>query len=93
MTEQVLEREETVSHAGERTAIRFPEGLPGFEAEDAWELVQREDVRPFLWLRSRRNPALALLVVDPRLLVEDYASKVPGPVAGRVGITPKVTSP
>ncbi len=86
MTEQVLEREETrTGLSGEQTAIRFPEGLPGFEAEDRWELVQREDVRPFLWLRSCRSPALAILVVDPRLLVDGYAEKIPAHVADRVG--------
>jgi len=85
MTEQVLEREALAPGAGERTAIRFPEGLPGFEAEEAWELVSREDVQPFLWLRSCRQPALALLVVDPRLLVEDYAERIPSHVPARVG--------
>ncbi len=81
----MVEREETRNGAaGEETVIRFPAGLPGFESETRWELVRREDVEPFLWLRSRGNPALALLVVDPRLLVPDYELRIPVHVAERV---------
>ncbi len=46
----------------------FPAGLPGFEDHKQYMLVGRNDMRPFLWLRSMDDPEVALPIISCLLL-------------------------
>ena len=46
----------------------FPAGLPGFEDHKRYMLVSRNDMRPFLWLRSMDDPEVALPIISCLLL-------------------------
>lgn len=46
----------------------FPAGLPGFEEYKRFMIVSRNDMRPFLWLRSMDDPELALPIISCLLL-------------------------
>lgn len=59
-----------------KTVVRFPGGLPGLGRATEWELVESEDVKPFLWLRCCNQPALSLIVIDPRNVVESYEPRI-----------------
>lgn len=48
--------------------LLFPAGLPGFEEHKQFILESRIDLRPFLWLRSTRDPEVALPVISCLLL-------------------------
>lgn len=51
----------------------FPEGVPGFEEYTAFALIEDADYAPFGWLQSLAEPALKFIVVDPQVVVPDYA--------------------
>lgn len=53
--------------------IHFPEGIVGFEALKRYVLVADPDCPPFFWLQSVDDAATGFAVVDPRLLIADYA--------------------
>ena len=46
----------------------FPAGLPGFEDHKRYVLVSRNDMRPFIWLRSMDDPEVALPLISCLLL-------------------------
>lgn len=53
--------------------IFFPEGLIGCEEWRSFVLVGISDDEPARLLQSTEEPAISLLVTDPRLIVPDYA--------------------
>jgi len=53
-------------------AIRFPGGLPGFEACRRFVLFAPEGASPFQYLKSLEGPPASFLVIDPRRIVPDY---------------------
>jgi flagellar assembly factor FliW len=54
-------------------SIEFPKGLPGFESESEFVLVDRPESRPFLFMQSTASPALCFVTVPIALLVPNYA--------------------
>ncbi|MDQ7007261.1 MAG: flagellar assembly protein FliW [Acidobacteriota bacterium] len=66
--------------------IRFPEALPGLDGAVLWQLVEHEDARPFLWLRSEDHPPLNLLLIDPRIVCPGYAPVLPRTDRDRIGL-------
>ncbi|MEE9162325.1 MAG: flagellar assembly protein FliW [Candidatus Neomarinimicrobiota bacterium] len=48
--------------------LQFAAGLPGFEEHKIFVLESREDLRPFLWLRSTVDSEVALPVISSFLL-------------------------
>jgi flagellar assembly factor FliW len=52
--------------------IEFPNGLPGFESEREFVLIERPESRPFLFLQSVDSPALCFVTVPISLIVPDY---------------------
>lgn len=50
----------------------FPEGLPAFETEDAFVLLEREPIRPILCLQSVRTRRLKFYCVPVKVLCPDY---------------------
>lgn len=58
----------------EKKIIAFPEGLPGFEEEKEFVIINNEDEEnPFCWLQSVKNPDLAFVIVDPFFVFSDYS--------------------
>ncbi len=59
----------------EGTVFHFPNGLPGFEQEQAFLFLKRPHTEPLLFLQSLSNPRLCfillpILVVDPTYSVK-----------------------
>ncbi len=53
-------------------AVRFPEGIRGFNSLKQYVMLRTTDLGLFRWLQSAEVPALAFVVCDPRLIVHDY---------------------
>ncbi len=49
----------------EDSIIEMPEGLVGFENQNRFYLIRREEYLPFLWMVSVSDPNLCFAVVDP----------------------------
>lgn len=62
----------------EKGIIDFPEGLPGFEDAKRFVLIANggED-SIFQWLQSIDNMDLAFVVIDPKIIKDDYIVDVP----------------
>jgi flagellar assembly factor FliW len=56
--------------------IDFPKGLLGFENHRRYALVARPEYHPFVHLQSLDDPALAFIVVNPRLFFPHYKVEV-----------------
>ncbi|MGE4284122.1 MAG: flagellar assembly protein FliW [Clostridia bacterium] len=57
----------------EEDIIDFPEGLPGFEDVKKFIIINSYDENsPFQWLQSIDNPELAFVIIDPRLIKNEY---------------------
>lgn len=56
--------------------LQFPAGLPGFEEHKQFILEGRADLRPFLWLRSMRDPEVALPVISCLLLKKQVLNHI-----------------
>ncbi len=65
----------------------FPRGLPGFEDERRFFLMDHAGSAKIKWLHSADNPGMALVVADPFELFEEYRSDVPDEIARELGIT------
>ena len=71
----------------EEKVIAFPEGLPGFEAEKEFIIINNEDEEnPFCWLQSVSNPDLAFVIVNPFLIFTDYTVDLPETVQEKLKI-------
>lgn len=60
--------------------ITFEEGLPGFEDQKEFVLLNNydtEDPVPFMWLQATQNPDLALVVAIPFFLQPAYEVEIP----------------
>ena len=66
--------------------ILFPKGLPGFEDERRFFLIDHAGSSKIKWLHSADNPGLALVVADPFGLFEEYRPDVPDEIARDLGI-------
>ncbi len=53
--------------------VTFPDGLAGFEHSIRFLLVNDETSQPFLWLVSLEDPDLCFPMIDPTILMPDYA--------------------
>jgi flagellar assembly factor FliW len=57
--------------------LHIPEGMLGFSRLTRYQLVDEEDLRPFLWLQCLDDPNLSFPVVDPHLIDKDYYRLLP----------------
>ncbi len=63
--------------------IRFDEGLPGFEDEHEFLILNNwdtDDPVGFMWLQSTKNEDLAFVISIPFLLRPDYEFEIPDDV-------------
>lgn len=56
----------------DRKTLEFPNGIPGFEELRNFILLETEETRPLLWLQSLENKHIALPVVIPFEIINDY---------------------
>lgn len=56
----------------ENKIVKFQEGLPGFENLRKFAVINMEESRPLYWLQAIDDPLIALPVIDPFLVAEDY---------------------
>jgi len=54
----------------ESNIITFPSGIPGFQDERRFFLLDYKD--PIKWLHSADSPELAFIVIDPFVLFPEY---------------------
>lgn len=59
--------------AAEQDVIQIAGGVPAFESCIRYVLVGGPDMQPFTCLQGLDAPAPSFLVIDPRLVVSDYA--------------------
>ena len=57
----------------EEDIFKADAGLLGFPEDRRFLLIRSEDSYPFYWLQSLDNPHISFAVVDPELVVPDYA--------------------
>jgi flagellar assembly factor FliW len=57
--------------------VRLPLGILGFEQIKDYVLLADPAEEPFAWLRVADNTSLAFVVIDPFLVVPEYAPDIP----------------
>lgn len=58
---------------GDNETINFHFGIPGFENLKKFSMISRADTEPIKWLVSLEDENVALPIVDPWLILPDYA--------------------
>lgn len=48
----------------------------GFESLHEFCIIESEDMAPFMWLQSTEEPAIAFIIVNPRIFFPDYRIEV-----------------
>jgi len=74
----------------EKTVINFKDGLPGFEDEHEFVILNNwdtEDPVGFMWLQSTTNEDVALVISIPFLLRSDYEFEIPDDICSQMGIS------
>ena len=57
----------------ERAVLDIQEGMLGFSQHKRYLLIENEDIQPFKLLQSIDDRYVAFPVIDPRIVVNDYA--------------------
>ena len=60
----------------EKNKIKFPAGIPGFDDLHEFIILKILDTRPIYWLQSIENKYIALPVVIPFELFDDYSVEI-----------------
>jgi flagellar assembly factor FliW len=66
--------------------IRFPQGLPGFEACRGFVLMTSDQLGPVQCLKSVNGPAATFLVVDPRRVLPEFRCDLSDADRARLGV-------
>jgi flagellar assembly factor FliW len=69
-----------------RDAVRFPTGLPGFEACRSFVLMQNDVLGPLQLLKAVEGPAASFLVIDPRRVLPEYRCELSQADRHRLGV-------
>lgn len=56
--------------------VTFPTGLPGFEAARKFVMLSAPDIAPIQCLQSTEAASPSFLVIDPRLVLEGYRTRL-----------------
>jgi flagellar assembly factor FliW len=67
--------------------VNFPTGLPGFETARRFVILSSPDVAPLQCLQAVDGPSPSFLVVDPRLVLEGYRTRLNQSDLVRLGVT------
>lgn len=63
----------------------FPEGLIGFEELKRFVIVDFEEYEPFQWLLSVDDPEIALPIISPLLVIDNYSPEISRAEAHNLG--------
>lgn len=66
--------------------LHLPEGLAGFEHLHQFVLSAYDPQTPFYWLRAEADPEIAFIVLEPHLIVDDYAFDLEAEIAESLAI-------
>jgi flagellar assembly factor FliW len=66
--------------------LHLPDGLAGFEHLHTFLLSTYDPQTPFYWLRAEEDPDTAFIVLEPHLIVDDYAFDLDADVAQALAI-------
>ena len=69
-----------------RDAVRFPNGLPGFEACRSFVLMHNDVLGPLQLLKATEGPAASFLVIDPRRVLPEYRCDLSQADRHRLGV-------
>jgi flagellar assembly factor FliW len=58
--------------------VHLPMGIPGFEQFKSYLLLANPAELPFAWLRVADRASLAFVVINPFIVMPDYAPDIPG---------------
>jgi flagellar assembly factor FliW len=61
----------------EDSVLDFPEGLPGFEDQRRFVLLERPDTRPLVFMQSLAAAGLCFIAVPVRVAKSDYELHMP----------------
>jgi len=75
-----------VIEIAEDRVITFEKGLLGFPEQFRFCLLEPGEDACFFWLQSLDDPALAFVVTDPALFVEDYSVPIRPEQMGQLGL-------
>ena len=70
----------------EKTAVRMPFGLLGFERIKEYLLLANPAETPFFWLQAPDDPSLAFLVINPFVAASSYHPDIPDEDARFLGL-------
>jgi flagellar assembly factor FliW len=59
-------------HYDPSTVIHFPEGLPGFEDRKDYILIERQELKPLVFMQSVADSDLCFLTIPSGLVLENY---------------------
>lgn len=73
----------------EERIITVVGGLLGFREYTRYVILNHDDdsVVPFRWLQSVENPALAFVIIDPWVVMADYAIELPDEVCASLDLS------
>ena len=66
--------------------VRFPHGLPGFEACRGFVLMTSDALGPVQCLKAVEGPPASFLVIDPRRVLPDYRCELTEMDRARLGV-------
>ena len=70
--------------------ITFPDGIPGFEEEKQFTIIQNPDENlPFHWLQAINEGDLAFVIMNPFIFRPDYDIKISEGVVNKLNIESK----
>ena len=73
--EYLIDTETTATSAGNQ--VRLPAGILGFEQFKDYMLLANPAEMPFAWLRVADSASLAFVVINPFIVMPDYAPDIP----------------
>ena len=74
----------------EENIITFPDGIPGFEEETEFTIIQNPDENlPFHWLQAVKKGELAFVIMNPFIFRPDYDIHLPKGALEKLNIEDK----
>jgi flagellar assembly factor FliW len=61
----------------ENSVIEFPSGIPGFEQEKRFILIEQQALKPLVFLQSLSTPTLCFVAVHAQVVCAGYKLEIP----------------
>ncbi len=76
----------------EDSVVEFPDGIPGFEDQRGFLVVQQPQSKPLVFLQSLSKPELCFIAVPAQAACPDYRLSIPSEDLDALGL-PSTTQP